>query len=211
MLAIGRPMRSGAAWCATLDCHAGGQWVRVRLRARDGTPAAASDAAFGSAALDAARALLVALGRLDTSIADAAELAARLREGDDDAAELADRIASDAASSREANQAAAYLLEAADAYELLSSASAGDDDALEALARMAIDASAGNPAAQRAEAAIGAPALFGAPTLDLGTMELGGDPSRAVLRRLASALLPALPHDRTATATIRAIGSRGGE
>lgn len=206
MLEIGRPMRVRAAWCATLDCHAGGQWVRVRLRARDGTAAAASDAAFAGAALDAARALIVALGRLDTSIADAAELAARIRAGDVDAQQTAAQIAQDAPSSRDANDAAYCLLEASDAHELLTNASAGDDDALEALGRIAVDADAGNPSALRAEAALSAPALFGAPTLDLGTMELGADASRVVLRRLTAALVPGLPPDRAATATIRAIG-----
>ena len=191
-----------------VDAQAGGEWVRVRLLAPDGSAAARSDTAMALAALDAARALLVALGERDTTIADAAELTADARAGDTGALSHLGEVASSAdAGDPEALEAAGHLLAAADAAELLDSASAGDATALEQLAQITLAADDGDEDAQHAERHLCAPALLGFPTLDLGQIDLSREQSTAgAVRRLRSALVPMGGAARLATATMRAIG-----
>lgn len=210
MLAVSRPMRAQLVegWAVTIDAQAGGEWVRVRLLAPDGSNAARSDTAMALAALDAARALLVALGARDTTIADAAELTADARAGDTGALSQLGEIASSAdAGDEEALEAAGHLLDASDAAELLDGASSGDAEALERVAQITTAADDGDEEAAHAERHLCAPALVGFPTLDLGTVDLGREqPAAGIGRRLRAALEPMSGAARLATATMRAIG-----
>lgn len=210
MLRISRPLRRSGetAWFACLDCEQGGEWIRLYLRAEDGSSCAASDLAFGRCALAIAGALLAELADRDSSIADAAELVARALAGDVDAVASIEEIQTDAETNPQAEQALADLDDAAAARELLDRASAGDADALELLGQIAEDADAGDENAIRAERALCAPALVGTPTLDLGCIELRDGPPAAVAR-LRRAFQPLSLMHRGATVAMRAIG-RGG-
>lgn len=211
MLRISKPRRSGdSGWTSTLDVRAGGEWVRLRFYAPDGAPEARSDDALVVAALDVAKALLRALGRRDTSIADAAELHAGVRSGDADAITTVATIGAEAETDPAAAAAAAALLDAGDAAELLGRASTGDPEALDTVGQIVAAADDGDADAARAERALSAPALLDAPTLDLGTVDLGRERAlTGALKRLRAALSPLPLHVRQATSTMRALAGRG--
>jgi len=197
-------------WIVVVDVRAGAEWARLRILAPDGTRAAQSDSALLLVALSAATVLLRELGTRDTTIGDAAELAAELRQGDEDAAAQVDRITEAAeAGDEHALDAAAALLDASDAAELLDAASAGDPDALQAIDELTQAAEDGDPEAERAERHLCAPALVAFPTLDLGAVDLSREQAiPGALRRMRAALLPMTSAARLATAQIRAL-SRG--
>lgn len=195
-------------WIVLVDVRAGSHWARVRVIAPDGTRGAGDDLAHLLVAQSVGTVLLRELCHRDTTIGDAAELAAELRQGGEDAARQVDRITEAAEEGDEdALDAAAALLDASDAAELLDAASAGDPDALQAIDELVQAAEDGDPEAERAEAHLCAPALVDFPTLDLGAIDLSREQAiPGALRRMRAALLPMTPAARLATAQIRALG-----